>query len=115
MWQKARSVVGKMALVSGKVINVKKVGRITFINFDEQRPRRFEAAIFDDSMANFPKPPAEMYDGKIVNIRGRVSLFQDRPQIIITSPEQIEVLDALPQESKGGAVQSRKAQSRGNW
>jgi endonuclease/exonuclease/phosphatase family metal-dependent hydrolase len=107
MWQNARGVVGKMALVAGKVINVKKVGRITFINFDDQRPRRFEAAIFDDNIANFPKPPAEMYDGKIINIRGRVTLFQDRPQIIITSPEQIDVLDALPQESKGRAVKPR--------
>lgn len=108
MWQNARSAVGKLALVAGKVINVRKVGRITFINFDDQRPRRFEAAIFDDSIANFPKPPAEMYDGKIINIRGRVTLFQDRPQIIITSPEQIEILDALPQESKNGAVKPRK-------
>jgi endonuclease/exonuclease/phosphatase family metal-dependent hydrolase len=107
MWQNARSVVGKLALVAGKVINVRKVGRITFINFDDQRPRRFEAAIFDDNIANFPKPPAEMYDGKIINIRGRVTLFQDRPQIIITSPEQIDVLDALPRESKSGIVKPR--------
>jgi endonuclease/exonuclease/phosphatase family metal-dependent hydrolase len=96
MWQEARQVVGKMALVAGEVIGVPKVGRITFINFDERRPVRFAGVIFEDNLANFPKPPAEMYAGKIVRIRGRVSMFQDQPQIVITSPEQVEVLDKLP-------------------
>jgi endonuclease/exonuclease/phosphatase family metal-dependent hydrolase len=113
MWQNARNVVGKMALVSGQVIGVRSVGRITFINFDDQRPRRFEAVIFEDNLANFPKPPAEMYDGKIINIRGRVSVFQDRPQIVITSPAQIEVLDVLPQESNSAARAPRKQSKPG--
>ncbi|HMO83502.1 MAG TPA: endonuclease/exonuclease/phosphatase family protein [Lacipirellulaceae bacterium] len=99
LWQEARTMVGRSAMVAGKVINVRRLGRITFINFDDQRPRRFEAVIFEDNLANFPKPPEEMYNGQIINIRGRVSLFQDRPQIVITSPQQIEILDALPTSS----------------
>jgi endonuclease/exonuclease/phosphatase family metal-dependent hydrolase len=99
MWQEARQVVGKVALVSGEVIGVPRVGRITFINFDERRPVRFAGVIFEDNLANFPKPPAEMYNGKIVRIRGRVSVFQNQPQIVITSPEQVEVLDKLPSAS----------------
>lgn len=113
MWQNARGHIGKTALVSGQVIGVRSVGRITFINFDDQRPRRFEAVIFEDNIANFPKPPAEMYDGKIINIRGRVSVFQDKPQIVITSPAQIEVLDALPQESKSAPRAPRKQSKPG--
>jgi endonuclease/exonuclease/phosphatase family metal-dependent hydrolase len=96
LWQEAGQVVGKVALVAGEVIGVPTVGRITFINFDERRPVRFAGVIFEDNLANFPKPPAEMYAGKIVRIRGRVSVFQDQPQIVITSPEQVEVLDKLP-------------------
>jgi endonuclease/exonuclease/phosphatase family metal-dependent hydrolase len=113
MWQNASKFVGKMALVSGQVIGVRSLGRITFINFDEQRPRRFEAVIFEDNLANFPKPPAEMYDGKIINIRGRVSVFKDSPQIVVTSPAQIEVLDALPQESTSAARAPRKPSKPG--
>jgi len=99
LWQEARQVVGKVALVSGQAIGVPTVGRITFINFDERRPVRFAGVIFEDNLANFPKPPAEMYAGKIVRIRGRVSVFQDQPQIVISSPEQVEVLDKLPSAS----------------
>ena len=95
-WQDARSVVGQMAYVCGKVIGVPTVGKITFVNFDAQRPVRFSGVIFDDKLTNFPKPPAEMYNGKIVKISGTVSLFKDQPQIVVTSPAQIEVLDAMP-------------------
>jgi endonuclease/exonuclease/phosphatase family metal-dependent hydrolase len=100
LWQEAGQIVGKMALVSGEVIGVPTVGRITFINFDERRPVRFAGVIFEDNLANFPKPPAEMYAGQLVRIRGRVSVFQDQPQIVITSPAQVEVLDKLPTGSQ---------------
>lgn len=99
LWQEARQVVGKTAFVAGKVIGVPTVGTITFINFDEKRPVRFAGVIRQESLANFPKPPAEMYNGKIVRIRGNVSLYRDQPQIIVSSPEQVEVLGALPSAS----------------
>jgi endonuclease/exonuclease/phosphatase family metal-dependent hydrolase len=95
-WEEARSIVGQTAFVCGKVIGVPTVGKITFLNFDAQRPVRFAGVIFDDKLTNFPKPPSEMYNGKIVKISGAVSLFKDQPQIVVTSPAQVEVLDAMP-------------------
>jgi endonuclease/exonuclease/phosphatase family metal-dependent hydrolase len=95
-WQDARPLVGQVAFVAGKVINVNTAGRITFVNFDDQRPARFSGVIFRENLTNFPKPPKEMYEGKIVRIRGTVSLFKDQPQIVVTTPDQIEVLDKLP-------------------
>lgn len=102
MWPDARPLIGQVAYVCGEVIGVPKVGKITFINFDEQRPVRFAGVIFEDKLTNFPKPPAEMYAGKIVRIRGTVSIFKDQPQIVITSPEQVEVLDKMPATTKAG-------------
>jgi len=96
LWQDARPLIGQAALVAGKVINVNTAGRITFINFDEQRPARFCGVIFEEQLGNFPKPPKEMYEGKIVRISGTVSAFKDQPQIVVTNPKQIEVLDKLP-------------------
>ena len=108
-WQEARPFVGKFTLVSGKVTDVRTVGRITFVNFDEQRPARFAGVIFEESLTNFPKPPAEMYAGKIVRIKGTVSTFKDQPQIVVTKPDQIEVLDALPATSIPQPTERRKA------
>jgi endonuclease/exonuclease/phosphatase family metal-dependent hydrolase len=99
LWQDARPLIGQVAFVAGKVINVNTAGRITFVNFDDQRPARFSGVIFEDSLGNFPKTPKEMYEGKIVRISGRVSVFKDQPQIVVTKPDQIKVLDALPPTS----------------
>jgi endonuclease/exonuclease/phosphatase family metal-dependent hydrolase len=81
---------------------VNTAGRITFINFDAQRPARFAGVIFSENLAKFPRPPKELYEGKIVRIRGTVSTFRDQPQIIITSPDQLEVLDRLPPSTLAG-------------
>jgi endonuclease/exonuclease/phosphatase family metal-dependent hydrolase len=53
-----------------------------------------------------------MYNGKIVRIRGVVSLFRDQPQIIVTSPEQVEVLDALPSRSDAPRPAARATPGR---
>ena len=99
LWQDARPLVGQTAFVAGKVINVNTAGGITFVNFDGQRPPRFTAVIFEKSLTNFPKPPKEMYEGNIVRVGGTVSTFKDQPQIVVTKPDQIQVLDKLPPTS----------------
>lgn len=99
-WEQAGSVVGQTAAVYGKVIDVRRVGRITFINFDDQRPARFAGVVFEEQLANFPTPPEELYEGKIVRIIGLVSTFKDQPQIVVTRPQQIEVLAAMPEPSR---------------
>jgi endonuclease/exonuclease/phosphatase family metal-dependent hydrolase len=52
--------------------------------------------IFSEKLTNFPKPPKEMYEGQIVRVRGVVSTFKDQPQIVVTKPDQIEILDKIP-------------------
>jgi endonuclease/exonuclease/phosphatase family metal-dependent hydrolase len=99
LWQDARPLIGKMALVAGKVTNVNTAGNVTFVNFDDQRPARFTAVIFKKDLTNFPIPPKEMYSGKIVQVSGTISVFKDQPQIVVTTPAQIKVLDKLPPTS----------------
>ena len=100
-WNEARQIIGKLAFVSGKCIDVNTAGRVTFINFDTQRPARFAGVIFSENLNKFPKPPKELYTGKFVRIRGTVSTFRDAPQIVITSPDQIEILATLPPSALG--------------
>ena len=98
-WRDARAALGEVAWISGKVIRVGKAGRVNFLNFDTQRPPQFTGIIFKKSLDNFPKPLKEMYLDKIVRIRGRVVTYQDKPQIVVTDPKQIEILAKLPETS----------------
>ncbi|HEX6962148.1 MAG TPA: endonuclease/exonuclease/phosphatase family protein [Lacipirellula sp.] len=108
-WQQARPLVGQVAYVFGKVIDVNTAGRVTFVNFDQRRPARFTAVIFRENLGNFPKPPHEMYQGQLVRVRGMVSMFNDQPQIVVTKPDQIEVLDKLPPTIMPQKPQAAKA------
>lgn len=96
-WHDAREAVGRQAAISGKIINVGSAGRVNFLNFDKDRPPKFTGIVFREDLKNFSQPLAKLYQGKIVRIRGFVTLYQDRPQIVIKRPEQIEILDALPE------------------
>ncbi len=105
-WKDAGAALGEKALVSGKIIRVGKAGRVNFLNFDTNRPPQFTGIIFNKSLDHFPGPLKEMYLGKIVRIRGQIVAYQDKPQIVVTAPEQIEILDELPETT--APVKSRK-------
>ena len=94
-WNNADKVVGSIAIVSGKITNVGQFGKITFLNFDSRRDV-FKAVVFRDDLEKFPKPIAELYENKLVMIRGAVTLYKDVPQIQVTSPDQVRVVSRLP-------------------
>lgn len=99
-WSTAGDAVGDVAYVCGKVIEVRDIGRITFINFDEERPAKFVGVVFDDNYGKFPNKIKTLYEGKLVKVRGQITTHRDRPQIVLTSPDQIEVVDKLPETVK---------------
>lgn len=99
-WKDAGSVIGQTAFVSGKIVNVGKTDRIAFLNFDTKRPPGFVAVIFNDNWGKFPGDIRETYKGKIVEIRGPISTYQNRPQMVVTRPEQITILDEMPATEK---------------
>jgi endonuclease/exonuclease/phosphatase family metal-dependent hydrolase len=96
-WTDAAKAVGETAYVSGKIVSTGKAGdRIAFLNFDRERPPGFVAVIFSEHWDKFPGDPTELYKDKIVEIRGTIGLHKGKPQIVVTRPDQIKVLEALP-------------------
>jgi hypothetical protein len=100
-WTDAAKAVGETVYVSGTIVRTGKYGEsIAFLNFDRERPPAFVAVIFRDNWDKFPGDPTELYKDKIVEIRGTIVLHKEKPQIVVTRPEQIQVLDALPPTEK---------------
>ena len=95
-WQDARTAVGKEAFVCGKILRVGSAGRVNFLNFATNRPAEFTTVIFRRDLEKFSKPLKETYEGQVVRVRGRVHLFKDNPQIVVSDPKQIEILSELP-------------------
>lgn len=96
-WKDARGAIGDVAYVCGEVIAVRDIGSITFINFDEGPDRKFTGVVFRDNYGKFPDDIKKLYNGKTVRIRGQITTHQDKPQIVMTSADQIEVIDKMPE------------------
>ena len=103
-WKDAGGYLDKTVIVQGKIVATRNIGKICFLNFDTSRT--FTAIVREASYTNFPKPPEDMYDQKIVRIRGLISEYNEKPQIEVLKPDQVMILDAelplhAPTETKG--------------
>lgn len=102
-WQDAAQVIGRTAYVSGTVARIGHTERIHFLNFDAERRDVFTVVIFQPFLERFTSPLEELYEGRPVRVRGMVTTYAGTPQIQVTSPDQIEVLDSLPTLPKPAA------------
>lgn len=88
----AKDNVGKIVIVKGFVADVYQSDRVAYLNFVEKYPRNpFTAVIFPRSFEEFGN--LYEYMGKNVAVTGRVTIYKDKPQIILNDKAQIKVLD----------------------
>jgi DNA/RNA endonuclease YhcR with UshA esterase domain len=90
----AKDYIGKTVTVCGEVKDsyvAPKSGTI-FLNFGADYPNQiFVAYIYEDAAKNFPESPATAFKGKNICVTGEVKMFQEKPEIMITKPEQIKL------------------------
>ncbi|WP_170790266.1 single stranded DNA-binding domain-containing protein [Ruegeria lacuscaerulensis] len=83
--------LGDSATVVGVVSQVSNSGKgTTFINFGGRYPNHvFYAVIFRSHGHKFPSVYA--LEGNTVAISGTIELYKGKPQIILSSPDQVQV------------------------
>ncbi len=87
----AAHYVGREATIAGVVRQVSRSnGGTTFINFGGRFPNHvFYAVIFANRASAFP----DVFDleGRSVEITGDIQLYKGKPQIIVSTPGQIQI------------------------
>lgn len=91
-WKDADKWMNRDVLVCGKIEATRNIGRICFLNFDNAQDRRFTAVVREENYKNFPQPPETMYADKWVRIHGRITSYQGRAQVVLSSAAQVEIL-----------------------
>jgi len=89
-----REKVGQDVVVEGPVTTIGTTSSkgITVINLGLPKKQGFAAVIFEKSYGAFPSG-FDAYQDKKLRVKGTLSLFQnERLQIVVTSPEQIEIV-----------------------
>ena len=98
----ARLHIGEEAIVKGTVLHLKyyrpwkpNKKKIIFLNIDGKFPDHpFTAVIFEEYFSKFPNFARirEMYENKTVRIRGTIEEYKGKPQIVLTSQDQIKIV-----------------------
>jgi hypothetical protein len=88
----ARTNIGKEVIVTGTVADVNKAERLVRLNLDKPYPNQaLTAVIWADKTNLFPE--IEKLKGKSVEIRGKITDYRSRPEIVVSSTNQLTVLE----------------------
>lgn len=86
---------GKTITVCSKVQSTyltKGEKKTTYINFGKPYPNTtFTVVIFEADAAKFKNTPSVFFKDKNVCITGKVKIYKGKPEIIVTSEEQIKI------------------------
>ena len=91
-WQRAAKHVGEYATVEGIVVASRRTEKVCFLNFHPDWQTSFTAVIFASRFDAFPPEPEKHYRGRTVRVSGYIKDYEGKPEIILDSPDQIEVI-----------------------
>ncbi|HEY1872075.1 MAG TPA: hypothetical protein VGG71_13520, partial [Chitinophagaceae bacterium] len=89
-----RNYIGKQITVCDLVVNVKHATNInrkpTFLDYGAKYPNEiFTVLIWDDDLPKFSYSLKSL-EGKNICVTGTITLYKDRPEIIVHDPSQIK-------------------------
>jgi hypothetical protein len=83
----ASDYIGRVVTVKGFVAEVHRVEKVEYLNFVERFPENpFSGVIFASRFKDFGD--ITIYEGKNVELTGRVTVYKGKPQIIMDGKEQ---------------------------
>jgi len=96
-WELAGKYVGKRVTVQGKIVRSFNSGKACFLNFHRNFTRYMSLTIFKNAFRKFPFKPEKYYLNKTVRVRGKIRKYEGKPEIIVESPGQIEIISPTHQ------------------
>jgi DNA/RNA endonuclease YhcR with UshA esterase domain len=88
----AKDNIGKQVAITGKVAEVSKAEKIVRLNIDKAYPKQpFTAVIFAPNTNVFGD--LDSLKGKTVEITGKITDFRGHPQIVLTSTNQLKIVE----------------------
>lgn len=90
--ESASSHYGEKVTICSKVYGTKALEKVTFINLGAAYPNSpLTLVIFAKDRSNFKEAPDAMYNDKNICVTGVVKEYKGKPEIIVTSPDQITI------------------------
>jgi endonuclease YncB( thermonuclease family) len=91
-WNEAGSRVGTEIVVEGTIVRSHRAASALYLNFHPNWKRYVTVVILAEDLPKFPVDPESAFRGKKIRVRGEVTLFRDRPEMIVRDPVRITVV-----------------------
>jgi hypothetical protein len=85
--------VGSTATVEGDVAVARSDADGLVLELAPLGPKSFRAVLVRSLISSLPRAPERVYEGKRVRVTGIVQRFQGRPEMVLESASQIEIVD----------------------
>ena len=86
----------------------KNATNINFLNF---KGSEFQCVTFARYLRNFEKQPMDLYKEKWVEVSGKIYKYRGKPQIHLTDPEQVTIIDQpAPAANKAVVAESKQSE-----
>ena len=83
---------GEKVTVCSKVYGTKALEKVTFINLGASYPNSLlTVVIFTKDKDKFKSAPEAMYNEKTICVTGELKEYNDKPEIVVSSPDQITI------------------------
>jgi endonuclease YncB( thermonuclease family) len=92
-WEEAHRHIGREVVVEGTLVRTHRAKKILYLNFHPNWKKYVTVVILGRDLARFPRDAERFFRGKTVRVRGEVTLYKGRPEIVVRSPEAITVLN----------------------
>jgi DNA/RNA endonuclease YhcR with UshA esterase domain len=95
----AAKKLGEQVTVRMEVKSAALRSSVCFLNSEEdfKDAKNFTVFLDKEALTKFKEAkiddPAAHYKGKTIQVKGKVNLFRDRPEIAVSGPDQIEIVD----------------------
>ncbi len=99
-WTDAASHVGEQVTVEGDVAAARVQGPTCIIEFAANDTQAFRVVLLIPLITDLPRQPEKLYVGKRIRASGTVRRFAGRPEMILRTPDAIEVIDL----ARGGSA-----------
>ena len=91
-WRVAPAYVGDVVTVEGDVVQAHLEAATVVLEFAPDEPKAFRVVLLIPLLTDLPHQPQRLYEGKRVRATGTVREFAGRPEMIVRSPDAIEVV-----------------------
>lgn len=92
-WDDAGRHIDRYCTVEGRIVGTYNSGKACFLNFHPDYAKHFSAVIFAGRYAYFPPTPEQYYLHRRVRVTGMVKAYKGRPEIVLESSGQIQILE----------------------